>query len=222
MKYRIGITPLADNEIRRYAGLKSSDFSPDRIRDAARTVQLLAEGNGSVRYYPYDSARHTLITDDGSLRLSGNSICRHLSGAREVAVMAVTIGEEVEHAIKEAFDDGEYSRGLLLDAAATTAVEAVADQLNRMIEESAKKRGLTTAFRFSPGYGDWSITVQSDIVRLAEGDRIGIRVTDAAMLLPRKSVTAVIALRDHSAPSAVHGCSICPQKNCLSRKETTP
>lgn len=222
MKYRIGIPPLDLSEIRRYAGLRSSDFLPERIREAARLVQLLSEGYGTVRYYPYDSAHHTIIAEDAALPLTSKAICSHLDGAQEVAVMAVTIGEAVEDAIKEAFANGEYSLGLLLDAAATTAVESAADWLNHAIDTAAKKRGLSTTFRFSPGYGDWQITVQEDIVRLAEGEQIGIRVTDASMLIPRKSVTAVIALRDYPAEPCKQGCSVCPQKNCLSRKETTP
>lgn len=221
MKYRIALPPLDQAEVRRYAGLRASDFAQERIREAILAVQLLTEGYGTVRHYPYDNLRHAIITEDGTLPLTGSSICRHLKCARAVAVMAVTIGESVERAIEEAFADGNYSHALLLDAAATTAVEAVADQLNRMIDESAKKRGLATSFRYSPGYGNWQITVQSDIVRLSEGDRIGIRVTDTSMLVPRKSVTAIVPLCDYTPSASPHGCAICPQKNCLSRKETT-
>lgn len=221
MKYRVALPPLDLSEVRRYAGLRNSDFSPERLQEAVRSVRLLAEGSGTVRYYPYDSVTHSIVTESGALRLTSSSICHHLKDAREVAVMAVTIGNEVEGAIEDAFKRGEYSRGLLLDAAATTAVEAVADRLNRMIDEDAKRRGFMTAFRYSPGYGDWNITVQSDIVRLAEGDAIGIHTTDASMLIPRKSVTAIVPLCDHCDESRAQRCKICPQKDCLSRKETT-
>ncbi|MBR0324876.1 MAG: methionine synthase, partial [Selenomonadales bacterium] len=207
MKYRIPIPTLDVHTIRRYAGLKSSDFPPERMREAAQTVRLLAEGVGSIRYYPYDSTTHTIIAESGDLSLTSDAICRHLAEAEEVAVMAVTVGSAVEEAIDSAFSAGEYSRALLLDAAATTATEACADYLNRTVTAEAKRRGLYTAFRFSPGYGDWDITVQSDIVRLSEGDSIGITVTESSMLIPRKSVTAVIPLRAQKAEALAHGCS---------------
>lgn len=221
MKYRIPIPALDVHTIRRYAGLKSSDFPPERVREAAQTVRLLAEGVGSIRYYPYDSTTHTIIAESGDLSLTSDAICRHLAEAEEVAVMAVTVGSAVEEAIDSAFSAGEYSRALLLDAAATTATEACADYLNRTVTAEAKRRGLYTAFRFSPGYGDWDITVQSDIVRLSEGDSIGITVTESSMLIPRKSVTAVIPLRAQKAEALAHGCSACTHQKCPSRKEIT-
>ena len=221
MKYRIPIPTLDVHTIRRYAGLKSSDFPPERVREAAQTVRLLAEGVGSIRYYPYDSTTHTIIAESGDLSLTSDAICRHLAEAEEVAVMAVTVGSAVEEAIDSAFSAGEYSRALLLDAAATTATEACADYLNRTVTAEAKKRGLYTAFRFSPGYGDWDITVQDDIVRLSEGDSIGITVTESSMLIPRKSVTAVIPLRAQKAEALAHGCSACTYQKCPSRKEIT-
>jgi hypothetical protein len=221
MKYRIPIPTLDVHTIRRYAGLKSSEFPPERVREAAQTVRLLAEGVGSIRYYPYDSTTHTIIAESGDLSLTSDAICRHLAEAEEVAVMAVTIGSAVEEAIDSAFSAGEYSRALLLDAAATTATEACADYLNRTVTAEAKRRGLYTAFRFSPGYGYWDITVQSDIVRLSEGDSIGITVTESSMLIPRKSVTAVIPLRAQKAEALAHGCSACTHQKCPSRKEIT-
>lgn len=222
MKYRIPLPALDTHTVRRYAGLKSSDFPPERIREAAQTVRLVAEGQGSVRYYPYDSANHTIIAESGNLTLSSDAIRRHLADAEQIAVMAVTIGSAVERSIDEAFSAGEYSHALLLDAAATTATEACADHLNRTITAEARRRGLFTAFRFSPGYGDWDITVQPDIVRLSEGNSIGITVTESSMLLPRKSVTAVVPLRAQKAEALAHGCSVCTYQTCLSRKEITP
>lgn len=222
MKYRIPIPALDAHTVRRYAGLKASEFSAERVREASQSVQLLAEGAGSVRYYPYDTARGAIITPTGALVLQGNAIRRHLADAEEVAVLAVTIGQAAEQAVETAFSASEYSRALLLDAAATTATEACADYLNRTITTEARRRGLYTAFRFSPGYGDWNITVQPDIVRLSEGSAIGITVTEASMLLPRKSVTAVIPLRAYKAAPIAHGCTTCSHQNCLSRKEITP
>ena len=219
MKYRIPIPALDTHTIRRYAGLKSSDFSPERLRQAAQTIRLLAEGQGSVRYYPYDNSTHTIIAESGDLTLTSDAIRRHLTDANEVAVMAVTIGNAVEHVIEEAFSSGEYSHALLLDAAATTATEACADYINRTITAEARRRGLYTAFRFSPGYGDWEITVQRDIVRLAKGDSIGISVTKSSMLIPRKSVTAVVPLREQKAEAISYGCSACTYQKCPSRKE---
>ena len=47
------------------------------------------------------------------------------------------------------FKQGNYTVGLLLDAAATTAVEQVADQVNEVINTIAKKQGYKPTWRFS-------------------------------------------------------------------------
>ncbi len=51
----------------------------------------------------------------------------------------MTVGEDVEIRSEQLFKQGNYTVGLLLDAAATTAVEQVADQVNEVINTIAKK-----------------------------------------------------------------------------------
>jgi hypothetical protein len=83
---------------------------------------------------------------------------------------------------------------------------------------------LTALTRYSPGYGDWDITDQPHILALAGGEAIDVSVTPSCMLIPRKSVTAIIGLApgtDRPAPPncASGGCKTCSQINCLARKE---
>ena len=60
------------------------------------------------------------------------------------------MGDEIEKASDAAFKSGDYVRGLLLDAAATTATEHLADQVDRLIQKEAAKDGQKTVWRFSP------------------------------------------------------------------------
>jgi cobalamin-dependent methionine synthase I len=46
--------------------------------------------------------------------------------------------------------------------------------------------------RFSPGYGDWTLDNQPQVLQLAEAERIGITLTESNIMIPRKSVSAVI------------------------------
>ena len=48
--------------------------------------------------------------------------------------------------------------------------------------------------RFSPGYGDWELSAQKDILRVCGGNQIGISVSDNFMMSPQKSVSAVFGL----------------------------
>jgi cobalamin-dependent methionine synthase I len=138
-------------------------------------------------------------------------------------MMAVTIGDPIETTITNHFGAGNYTAGLLLDAAATAAVESIADQVNHLIDSLAAKKGYATTWRFSPGYGDWNITIQQKILAALHAGTIGLTATESFMLQPRKSITAAIGLRSknccqNSLPQTT-SCVTCAQKTCLARKE---
>jgi len=222
--YNPVITEINRNETLRYAGLtKAENFPEDLIKWACDEARALIKPQAIWQKYQY-AADSMKVNEWQQTALVGNSITRHLRNSTEVIIMAVSIGQQLEQAVKQYFRQGEYTRGLLLDAAGTTAVETAADSVSRLISEQAAKSGMTITSRFSPGYGDWNITVQPTIVTLANAEQIGITVTESCMLIPRKSVTAIIGLQpDKPAscclPADSINCKACTKMNCLARKE---
>lgn len=214
-----GRLPRIDEaELRRYAGLKHADNFPDAyVSEAALEVQLAAVPQGTYEMYPYDPETG-IIGSNPPLKVEGTAIRKHLEKSERVYVMAVTIGEGVELRSAELFKNGNYTLGLLLDAAATTAVEQVADQVNELIKKEAAKAGYTTTWRFSPGYGNWDLTVQKELAQIIGTESIGLSVTDAFLLFPRKSVTAIIGCMPKGETlQTKRGCSSCSQRDCMSR-----
>lgn len=218
--FNASLTAIDISETRRYAGLNKADFPNQLLEDACFEAQMLVQAKGVWELYEYDSKTST-ISGSSDYLLKGNKITAYLKEAKKVAVLAVTIGEALETAISEHFSKGNYAYAVLLDAAGTTAVEMAADQMNKAINQQASKLGFNTLSRFSPGYGDWNITEQPAVLTLAYGQTIGIQVTESCMLIPRKSVTAVIGfvptqtIRDCTR----NHCNNCSQQNCLARKE---
>lgn len=206
---------IDQKEMMRYAGLspKVKEFPQDAIDSAIREALALAEPKGIWQILPYDPEKGT-IGGAHPLTLTGRSILRHLSHAWSVGVLAVTVGEEIEKASGEHFQHGEYLQGLLLDAAATAAVEHLADQVDALIQREAARSGQHTVWRFSPGYGDWPVTQQPDFCRAIGAETIGIHVTDHAMLFPRKSVSAIIGISECSARPAPAKCRACGLMSC--------
>lgn len=219
------ITQLNISETRRYAGLHDTgNFSEQMLRYACTEARILANPQGIWQVYPYDAATAT-INALTPLTLQGNSIKNHLSTAVYISILCVTIGGIIEEKVTEYFTKGEYTKGLLLDAAGTTAVEAAADQVCQMIAQHANKLGCQTTFRFSPGYGDWNVTIQPVILDLSDAQEINVSATLSAMLTPRKSITAVIGFTPYHADINLpqtcikDTCLSCNQINCLARKE---
>ena len=57
------------------------------------------------------------------------------------------------------------------------------------------QEGLTLSPPFSPGYGDAPLSCQGALLSWLEARRIGISLTAGGLMLPEKSVTALMALR---------------------------
>jgi hypothetical protein len=130
----------------------------------------------------------------------------------------------LEEEVSDEFTQGSYAKALLLDAAGTAAVEQTADQTALLIAQHAAPFGCVPGRRFSPGYGDFDVKVQPDILLLAGAEKIGVGVTASMMLIPRKSVTAIIGIYPYQPSLSIplmekNDCHICRQQLCQARKE---
>lgn len=217
--YNTSLQAVDAKEARRYAGLmKARDFDQGLIDAACDEALLLAEPKGIYSCYDYD-CRRQLILSSPPLGLKGEKIGAHLKGCEKVILLAVTLGEAIEARVTEHFAAGGYTRSLLLDAAATAAVEQVADGLEKAVKLSTAARGFAMRWRFSPGYGDWPLTQQPELLRLSRAEEIGISLTEAFMLSPRKSITALIGLyrtgEANEGSPLRRGCAGCSRKGCI-------
>jgi len=206
-------------ETKRYAGLGKVDFNETLIQKACLEAQLLAEPKGIWQIYSYNACNYKVESTPEFL-ICGEKIRKHLAPAEKVIILAVTIGEAIEKQITAYFKEGEYSYSLLLDAAATTAVEQAADEVEKTIKQYITGKGYQTIWRFSPGYGDWDIRFQPEMLRLSGAKDIGLNLTESMMLMPRKSITAIIGLVPNSNEKfeIKKSCSTCNKQDCLARR----
>lgn len=210
-------------EARRYAGLqKAADFDEEKILEACEDTRLLAKPRGIWEIYDYDCETQT-INANPPCPLQGKKIGQHLAGCEKVIALSATVGEDIEEDITRRFSSGEYSSAVLMDAAATAAVEQLADGMEKAINPKMAAQGFLLKWRFSPGYGDWPLTQQPELIRLAKAEQIGVKLTTSMMLTPRKSITALIGLyrkqESSTAEYSPKGCAACTQKNCPSRRK---
>ena len=207
-------------ETRRYAGLAKAEFDESSIAAACEEAALLAAPRARWELYDYDCETGR-VASAPPFAIQGNSIRKHLAGTERVVFLAATIGEAVEDAVTRHFDEGRYAHSVLLDAAATAAVEQVCDACETMLRPQFAKEGFSMRWRFSPGYGDWDVHAQPDLLRLTQAETIGVSLTESFMLRPRKSVTAVIGLLRGGADAgkdAPKGCAVCPKRDCPFRQ----
>ena len=228
--YNARIFEIDSTETRRYAGLrKAIDFGEKNIREACEEALLMLDVRGVWQVYDYDSGNH-IVRSQPPVEIVGKSIVKHLDGCERVICMAVTVGGEIEREVTRKFERGEYLSSVLLDAAATAAVEQAADIMEKNFTAQFAKDGFKLRWRFSPGYGDWNLTEQAKIFTISGAEQIGLHLTEAMMLEPRKSVTAIIGLERQCVMrnakcvmrndnrSKNHDCAACDKIDCPARK----
>ncbi len=220
--YNAQILKIDAAETRRYAGLKNAEkFEERNITDACEDALLLLDVRGIWKIYDYDEKNH-IVQSEPHFLIEGNSIEKHLAGCEKVACLAVTVGENIEREVTGRFRKGKYLSSMLLDAAATAAVEQAADLTEKAIFREVSREGYKMKSRYSPGYGDWSLVQQKDLYRLTGADEVGIKLTISMMLMPRKSVTAIIGLEKvctdkKNSPDEEKSCANCNNENCMFR-----
>lgn len=206
-------------EAYRYLGLRGAapDAATERaVDEAARMLDEVVE--------PRQVSRRFLLKrlDDGALdieglRIESRALSKNLMGCDEVYLMAATLGMGPDRLIARAQAAGAMSRAVALQAVAAAMIEVWCDEVNAELARQARARGRFLRPRFSPGYGDFSLETQPAIFRLLGAQKnAGITLTDSLLMLPTKSVTAVIGISDE-AVSCPTGCVACDRANCAYR-----
>lgn len=74
--------------------------------------------------------------------------------------------------------------------------------------------------RFSPGYGDFRLSCQQFFFDALEiSKRIGVYLTESFLMVPFKSITAVIGISRDPSQCHINKCMACPANNCPFRRE---
>ena len=132
---------------------------------------------------------------DGTLRIGGieiksRDIIKNLGGAREAYLFAATLGAEVDRfLIRLGMLSG--ANRFVVDGYASALVESLCDFAEAEIFGDAPR-----CKRFSPGYGDLPLDIQGELLSaLSAENLLGITLTDKKMMVPTKSVTAIIGCK---------------------------
>lgn len=196
------MTP-SQTEVLRYLGHTGQEISPaleERIAGAMARCKEVARPTVVQRTYP---------ASELPLELPGNDIATHLLDAVEVALFAVTLGHGVDKELRRLAIVDPLEQ-VVFDAAATALVEQEANRIEVDLRSRAAERGLYCSWRFSPGYGDLPLSVQPMFLQVLDAARrLGITLTPSNLMVPTKSVTAIVGLHPTPQPGLASSCSIC-------------
>lgn len=208
------------NEVLRYLGYRGKPADAETLERIDRCIALLEENTSPrslSRVFPVTLEPGAVVI--GGVTIKSRDLRSHIDGCREAAVFAATLGAQADLLLRR-YSKTDMSRAVILQACAATMIERYCDECNDVLAQESQKRGLYLRPRYSPGYGDFSITHQTDLLGMLDCQKkIGLTVTDSFMLAPSKSVTAVIGLTTEEKSCHIAKCMECKAVNCPFRKD---
>ena len=167
------------------------------------------------------------ISSEGRINLENglcleinNSMLNLLKGTSYLAFGLSTIGNNLEEKVAELFAKNEYPKAMALDAVGTVASKFLSNYVKSLICQEAKEQNFQTTKYFNPGSCDWNINQQKIIFQIIPADKIGVKLTESYMMIPKKSLSWVIGIgKEIIIPSkGDDSCKNCLAENCQFRK----
>lgn len=177
-----------------------------RIGEAYEKLKTVQTPRRVWRFFSTE-VHEASVSFDGAFSIEGRDLAETLRGCSRAALLAVTLGAEVDRLINR-FQATSMSEAVIFDACASAGAEELCDCLEGEILQNLGAGEFLT-MRYSPGYGDVPPAESAKILAALETrKRIGLTSTASGMLVPIKSITAVIGVAKEK-PDKKIDCSRC-------------
>ncbi len=204
------------DEALRYLGVRSDPNGTLHTQMAGMAEELCTRITPRSMWCVLPVTRENDMLSLGGIPLPGSSAARMLADCQQAAVLVCTLGAAFDLLLHRT-QARDMTRAVMLDALGSAYVEAACHAAEQEI--AARFPGMYLTDRFSPGYGDLPLEVQPRLLDAAQAQRIGVTAAPSLMMIPQKSVSALIGLADRPQMSRIRGCAFCQmKKTCTLRK----
>jgi hypothetical protein len=199
----------------RAQGMPSSARRPPRV--VAASERALREGlpqlapSSVTRRFAVEQVTHSRVRLAGGGALSGPLPVARLAAAREVLVVAATVGATIGDAIRRLAGESAPA-ALALEGVATAGVESWVAKLREELQEAAAGRGWCLTASLSPG--------QRELFALL-GTGGPVRLLEGGMMWPRHSLSFVVGLGPDVPPAGVP-CDWCGARSRCRHRPLAP
>lgn len=196
-------------EIKRMIGYRSNEVenaTDSLISESWREVNEFSRFRHVERVFPLTVIEGGILL--GENKFLSRDLSNHLFLSDSVLLYAATLGLEIDRLISKS-SHVSMAKAVVLQASATVLLEKLSD---KAIDDITGKENKTT--RFSPGYGDFSLKYQGEILKMLDAKkRIGLYSTDYHILVPSKSITSFSGLGEQCSGSE-EKCAGCSMTEC--------
>lgn len=199
------------DEILRYLGYRGQIIDPvidKMIDDTIEEIKCLIKERYVYKTFNICKEEDRLYLKETDFYLLGEGIRDHLKNSNTCILMSSTLGHDVDTKIRY-YEKIDITKALILDAAATAFIEELCDRICEDIELNLKDNKVLTS-RYSPGYGDLPIGVQQEFLSVLGSQKtIGLTASSNSILIPRKSVTAILGVIEKHKNKKLNSCTDC-------------
>ncbi len=217
------IPQIPMREVLHFLGWRGTPIEPSLISQLQALIHHVSE-----EIQPRIVTRRFLICDRGFLNGTsfaplGQDVGAMLSSCHEAVLLAATLGVQSERMLLKT-QARSGAEAVLLDAVLSAAIEAVCDREEISLRAALENQKLYLTDRFSPGYGDMPIEQTREICAVLDAERaIGLTVSQSGIMIPRKSVTAIMGISKEPVARRTTGCAVCAMREtCALRKMDKP
>lgn len=136
----------------------------------------------------------------------------YLTPSQQICVVIGTIGAKLERRMREYSEAKEEILAYYLNALGVLAMNTVHRTSREFLQERAQKLTWGVGPAMKPGsLNGWGVEGQRDILRLAHGGEIGVKINDSCLLIPFFSGSYVVGMGadfpDAQIGSLCHECA---------------
>lgn len=211
------IRPKIDAVARYFGGCSyvPDDFTRQRIQLAIDHAGRIVSPIAAIVIIPIRSTK-----SDGTITLSNeislllpNGVCHKTPNFLSAAIG--TLGKELEAFCRQLAAERHIYKSTLLDAVGTAILDNLGNYILEKIVDACRPMALFVGARFAPGLNGYGMEHQQALFDLVDGTAIDVRINDAFLMEPVKSISFFTLLgRDELPIHQQDKCSGCRMKAC--------
>lgn len=164
------------------------------ITETLDIAKKLIKPKAAVVFSDIKISENTIIFENG-FKIESSYVTKVLDGCFKAYGAAVTVGADLEKKRNDLINKKETLQAFFLDAAGSVAAEEIIKSVNAQIKQFEESQNNIISKRFSPGYGDWKLESQKEFLAYIGASDIGIMLNESCLMVPEKSVSAVIGVK---------------------------
>jgi hypothetical protein len=209
---------ISESEVFRYLGYHNIPTDEHIVSQVALvSEEVISNVNPKNVFGIWECQIEEDFVTFGSVSIKSCDLIYHLQNCDSVVLLAVTLGTVADVLINR-YNMLDIEKALIAQAVCTVMIEQYCDEIISEVMQNPRLSELYPIAPFSPGYGDFDIKWQKDILKLLNAkNRIALFLSDGYMLIPSKSITAIIGF-SKKKQDIYEKCTCCTNTQCAYRK----